>query len=1320
MITPLLQSALEPVVRRHRNLRTLLFAIGLTLALALAVWLIPARLPLVVAALLAYFIGWRLAVRFGDQWEPDYTKIARLIESRHPELHALLLTAVEQKPDPKTGRLHYLQQRVLAEAAEIAIRDQWIDSIPTWRLNLGRVAFTVALVALLSSVFFHPRRVTPRIAKPAKTAPAAEEAVVVTPGDAEIERGTGLVVLAKFGRTVPSEAVLVVQPQNQTQQRIPLTKNLDDPVFGGGLPAVDANLVYRVEYAGQSTRDYTVRVYEHPRLERADAKLHYPEFANLPDKTIADTRRVSAAEGSKLDMTFQLNKPVKSAKLVAKDGSTIPLNVEDGQPATRLSDFPITVSQTYELKLEDAEGRTNKVPAQLFVEALPNRRPELKFVTPRGDQRVSPIEEITFRTEASDDFGISKYGLTYTIAGGEPTDVPLGAVTREQGRAEAAYVLKLEEIGAKPDELVSWFLWAEDTGPDGKPRRTETDMYFAEVRPFDEIFRPGQDGDGQQPGGGAGGQMMREANNQKQIILATWKLKRTEDAAPKSPTEQYLKDVPVVKEGQDRIMQTTSALRQRIEDPKMQALIDDAVAQMKKALGELEEAQKTPAPLPDALVAERAAYNALLKLAAHEFRITRNRSQSASASSAQQQAQLDQLEMQEESKRYETKREAESPQEQQQREQLATLNRLKELAQRQQDINERLKELQNSLQEAKTEQEKEEIRRQLKRLREDEQQLLADADELQQRMEQSQNQSQYAEERRKLDQARNEAQQAAEAMDRNAASQALANGTRAGKQFEEMRDEFRKKTSGQFNEEMREMRSEARGIAEKQQEIANELGEESAKPERRTLDGSGKSEQLAKQFEEQTGKVSKLKGDIKRVSEQAEAAEPLLARELYDTLRKESQSDTERTLQMTKTLAERGYQSQAQKFEEKAREGIDELKSGVERAAESVLGDEAEALRQAREELDKLRNQLNEEIAQNAPQLASNQPGNARQAGERSSQQSGNQQTSTPGENGQPSPQPGQQAEGQAQSSDRQNQNAQASNQRNGSARQQQQPGQREGQGGQPGEKQPQSQQNQAAQNEGQNSPESREGNQQPGQSGQRQQANSGQRGERSQQGQQGQGQQDGQAQQQAQAQPSGQQSGRQPGQQNGSQRSQNSQASSQRGGGSEGNEGGNDRDASNPNDRSPSQTLRSLADQARLRRGGVRSGSNDRGGDTGGGGEDRSGPLTGERFVDWSDRLRKVEEMLDDPGLRTEAARVRELAKGIRAEFKRHSVPPNWDMVNTKISTPLAELRNRVTEELVRRESKENLVPIDRDPVPGKYADRVRRYYEELGRSQE
>ena len=46
----------------------------------------------------------------------------------------------------------------------------------------------------------------------------------------------------------------------------------------------------------------------------------------------------------------------------------------------------------------------------------------------------------------------------------------------------------------------------------------------------------------------------------------------------------------------------------------------------------------------------------------------------------------------------------------------------------------------------------------------------------------------------------------------------------------------------------------------------------------------------------------------------------------------------------------------------------------------------------------------------------------------------------------------------------------------------------------------------------------------------------------------------------------------------------------------------------------------------------------------------------------------------------------------------------------------PLVELRDKVAEELLRREASEALVPIDREPVPADYVEQVRRYYERLG----
>ena len=89
---------------------------------------------------------------------------------------------------------------------------------------------------------------------------------------------------------------------------------------------------------------------------------------------------------------------------------------------------------------------------------------------------------------------------------------------------------------------------------------------------------------------------------------------------------------------------------------------------------------------------------------------------------------------------------------------------------------------------------------------------------------------------------------------------------------------------------------------------------------------------------------------------------------------------------------------------------------------------------------------------------------------------------------------------------------------------------------------------------------------------------------------------------------------------------------------------------------------------------------------------------------------------MLDVPDLRADAARIRDRARSMRVENRRHSKEPNWDLVKLQLVEPLAELQDRVLEELLKITSEDALVPIDRDPVPPKYAEQVRRYYERLG----
>lgn len=109
-------------------------------------------------------------------------------------------------------------------------------------------------------------------------------------------------------------------------------------------------------------------------------------------------------------------------------------------------------------------------------------------------------------------------------------------------------------------------------------------------------------------------------------------------------------------------------------------------------------------------------------------------------------------------------------------------------------------------------------------------------------------------------------------------------------------------------------------------------------------------------------------------------------------------------------------------------------------------------------------------------------------------------------------------------------------------------------------------------------------------------------------------------------------------------------------------------------------------------------------------------GPITGD-FRSWSDAMRDVEEMVDRPDLRAQAVTIRDRVRQTRAEMKRHGEEPKWQLVEDMIAKPLQELKREVRAELLRRTAGKNeLVPIDRDPVPSQYSRAVQRYYENLG----
>lgn len=905
-------------------------------------------------ALAAVPIWW---VRSGT-WEPDLHRLAAQIESQHPELGDLLRTAVEQRPDAETGRLNYLQQKVIRETFYEAQKHRWIHDIPDSRLvaahGLHALGLAGFLLVLTQLEFSTPLLTGQR--------PKSEVAVSVSPGDAEIEAGSTLVVTARFAKAPPDSVRLVAMTRSGHRRQVPLAKNLDDPVFGGALPDVREDLSYHLEFDGGRSPVYTVQVFEHPELVEADATLRFPEYTGLPEREIPNTLRITAVEGTEVTLQCLFNKPLASARLKPPNHEPLAMTPSPDAPERYSIRLPMTESTSYQLHLEDLAGRTNKDDLAFHVEVTPNQPPEIRLTAPPSDAEASPLEEVSFRGEITDDFGVLKSGFAFNLAGEEPHEVEWNKAVDAFEVFHVEHELALEELGASPHAALMYYLWAEDYGPDGKIRRTNGDIYFTRIRPLEEVFQESRQA-GQSAAsaaGGTGGGSERELlETQQQILQGTWQLIQTRDQAE---SESWRENLEVVRQSQEAVLNMASNPDRPGVSRNNNEAMNRAQDAMKEAVNHLEASAGSPSSLDPAFRSEQAAYQALLELQNSDDNPTRvARSQSGSGSgSGSRQRQLSELDLEQSENLYETERQAGALQSPQQQARLDILDRLRAMTQRQEDINEQLRDLESALREARSEAEREELERRLKRLREEQQEVLNNLDQARQRLARSRN-AESSRAARSLDQMRESLQRAVEQLDQQDLGQAQASGARAVENFRRLQDEIRTGAASRFAEQMQNLRSQARELQSEQSRIANDMRPQDEDALKRLGERSREGD-LAEALRRQESRVNELMDAVRSVGEQSENVEPLLSRQLQETYRQTNRPQLLKRLEETRNLLTRGFLPGARELESLVRSDVDALTQRIESAAEGVLGSEVEALRMARDQINDLRQEVAREF----------------------------------------------------------------------------------------------------------------------------------------------------------------------------------------------------------------------------------------------------------------------------------------------------------------------------------------------------------------------
>ncbi len=211
----------------------------------------------------------------------DHRLIALRIEARYPELATGLLAAIDEDDATLEGRGSYLRSAVIRQALDHRERHDWLEAAtPAWKVKLARLAHAASLgllvlvsIGMVVQGYRHNQATTNSLANHPGAGPIDAAGVAVEPGNTEIEKGSPLLVVARFNGSVPTEASLVVEDLANASTTRPMARALEDPTFAGRVESVATELSYHVEFGGRSSKTFQVKVFEYPEVRRTDARL---------------------------------------------------------------------------------------------------------------------------------------------------------------------------------------------------------------------------------------------------------------------------------------------------------------------------------------------------------------------------------------------------------------------------------------------------------------------------------------------------------------------------------------------------------------------------------------------------------------------------------------------------------------------------------------------------------------------------------------------------------------------------------------------------------------------------------------------------------------------------------------------------------------------------------------------------------------------------------------------------------------------------------------------------------------------------------------
>jgi hypothetical protein len=730
--------------------------------------------------------------------------------------------------------------------------------------------------------------------------------IIVSPGDAVVRRNSDFAIRAFTEGFDPSAATVYVRFDDEQQwQRAPMQAVTDDEgrrAFEFQLYALRGPLHYYVAAENAKSDEHGVTVADLPRIDKVRLTYSYPSWTGLEPLTDDTLRGIRAVADTQVKVEVFSNVPL--------DGPTL---VVDGTPAPLANEAEVNVG-TIEVKqpgryhiaarvANDLVPLTEEYPIEIVVD----EKPSITIAKPGRDWRATSIEEVPVKVQAQDDFRIQQVELRYSVNGGKWQSVPLAAGNKE---IDVSSLLRLEELGEKhakesggmlePGDVISYYAVAKD-----RNEAVQTDLFMVTVQPFERRFTQASGGGG--GGGGAGDEQGAISERQREILLATWNLQRSDRR--ESRTRQQLEEnanmlaeMQATLADQARTVAARTRARVSVESDERIRVFVEA---MEKAASTMDPAAKhlREFKLDEAVPIEQQSLQQLLR-AESAFREVQVAMERQNGGGGGQQAarnftEMFELEMDVEKSQYESQSQLSMDSRKQEVDE--ALRKLKELAQRQEKLAEEAQRKAMSQQEQRWRQEQlrreaEDLRRQLAELARQENQQGANPQASNQQSGQQSgqarsqsSQSGQSNQRSEVQNALNSLQNALEDMRSANQQDGVDEATRAAREASEklqraLKQMDRPKEGSALDQEMERFADRSQELAEKQREIEaallNALDQAQAAGRRRGALDPRSAAEIAEAKQQMATELERLQREMREAVHKHRATTPEGSRRL--------------------------------------------------------------------------------------------------------------------------------------------------------------------------------------------------------------------------------------------------------------------------------------------------------------------------------------------------------------------------------------------------------------------------------------------------------